>query len=124
VDVLPLLGALLWATTIVVATWPLMLRVERWAGGRRSVAPALIAILMLIFIVPFALASGVLVDAAREEVALVRELTTQGIPPPQESFSEDGDGTSPAARTRCGIVPSLAGGTRTCNVRRSRERGA
>jgi predicted PurR-regulated permease PerM len=37
---LPFLSALVWATTIVVATWPLMLRVERRMGGRRGVATA------------------------------------------------------------------------------------
>ena len=36
---LPFLSALVWATTIVVATWPLMLRVERRTGGRRRAAP-------------------------------------------------------------------------------------
>jgi len=29
----PFLGALIWATTIVVATWPLLLKVERRTGG-------------------------------------------------------------------------------------------
>jgi predicted PurR-regulated permease PerM len=34
----PFLPALLWATTIVISTWPLMMRVQRWLGGRRGFA--------------------------------------------------------------------------------------
>jgi predicted PurR-regulated permease PerM len=80
---LPFVGALVWATTIVVATWPLMLSVQRLAGGRRKAAAALIAVLMLvIFTVPFALAISVLLDAAQEGIALVRDITTRGLPPP------------------------------------------
>jgi len=32
----PFLAAFVWATMIVVATWPLLRRVERACGGRRS----------------------------------------------------------------------------------------
>ena len=58
---LPFLSALAWATTIVVATWPLMLRVERRMGGRRAVATTVMMLVILaIFIVPFSLAIAVL----------------------------------------------------------------
>jgi predicted PurR-regulated permease PerM len=80
---LPFIGALVWATTIVVATWPLMLKVQHLARGKRSAAAALIAIAMLtIFTVPFALAIGALLDAAKEGIELVRAVTTRGLPPP------------------------------------------
>jgi predicted PurR-regulated permease PerM len=79
----PFLGALIWATTIVIATWPLLLKVERWTGGRRSVATALLTIVMLaIFIVPFGLAIGVLLESASEGVELVKNLAAQGLSPP------------------------------------------
>ena len=32
----PFLLPMIWATAIVVATWPLMLRVEAFLGGRRG----------------------------------------------------------------------------------------
>lgn len=35
---LPFLGGLVWATTITVATWPVMLRLQQLLGGRRSLA--------------------------------------------------------------------------------------
>ncbi|HZF26839.1 MAG TPA: AI-2E family transporter YdiK [Steroidobacteraceae bacterium] len=78
---LPFMAAIIWAATIVIATWPMLLRAERWAGGRRSVATALLTIVMLaMFIVPFGLAIGVLIDAASEGIELVRKLATQGLP--------------------------------------------
>ena len=32
----PFLGAIIWATMIVVATWPVMIMVQRRLGGRRG----------------------------------------------------------------------------------------
>jgi predicted PurR-regulated permease PerM len=34
----PFLGAIVWATTIVVATWPLMLAAQGWLWGKRALA--------------------------------------------------------------------------------------
>src|SRR6476620_201885 len=62
---LPFLGALGWATTIVVATWPAMKQVERMTGGRRGVAVAIMTLLILAaLIVPLTFAISTLVDAA------------------------------------------------------------
>ena len=77
---LPFLSALIWATTIVVATWPLLLRVQRFVRGRRAIATALMTGVMLaVFIVPFWLAIGVLFDAAVQGVELARTYLTRGI---------------------------------------------
>jgi len=82
---LPFLGALIWAATIVVATWPLMLRVQRAAGGRRSIATAVMTGVMLaVFIVPFWLAIGALLGAAVEGVELAKVFFAHGLPPPPE----------------------------------------
>jgi predicted PurR-regulated permease PerM len=79
----PFLGSFIWATTIVVATWPLLLRVQRVTGGHRLVAAALMTGLMLvIFIVPFWLTIGVLLDAAAQGVELGRTFLTKGLGPP------------------------------------------
>ena len=62
---LPFLGALIWATTIVVATWTLMLQVQRLVGGNRTIATVVMTVVALaIFIVPFWFAIGGLIDAA------------------------------------------------------------
>src|ERR1043166_1373717 len=50
----PFLVASTWATMIAVATWPILLRVQAWFGGRRSLAVAVMTIaLLLILLVPF-----------------------------------------------------------------------
>jgi predicted PurR-regulated permease PerM len=49
----PFLIALTWATTIVVATWPLMLGLQRSLGGRRSAAVGFMTtVLLLMLLVP------------------------------------------------------------------------
>jgi predicted PurR-regulated permease PerM len=80
---LPLLGPLVWATAIVVATWPLLLQVERLFGGRRSLATAVMTTFMLvIFIAPFWLAIGSLLEASLEGIDVARAYLTQGLQPP------------------------------------------
>ena len=49
----PFLGALAWATMMVVATWPVLLRVQGVLWGRRGLAVAVMTIaLLLVLIVP------------------------------------------------------------------------
>ncbi len=58
----PFLGPTIWATMVVVATWPLMLRLQGWAGGRRWVAVLVMTLaLLLLFVVPLVLAIGTIV---------------------------------------------------------------
>jgi predicted PurR-regulated permease PerM len=72
----PFLAALIWATMIVVATWPLLLRVERACGGRRGPAVAVMTLGMLaMFILPLGAALDAVFgvkDEARALVASVR----------------------------------------------------
>ena len=42
----PFLPALIWATMIVVATWPLLLQLQRALGGRRGLAAAAMTALL------------------------------------------------------------------------------
>ncbi len=86
---LPFLGATAWAGTLVIATWPLMARVERLTGGSRTIATALMSVLLVaVFVVPFALATGVLLEAAIEALELLRTVTAQGFPPPPAWLSD------------------------------------
>jgi predicted PurR-regulated permease PerM len=58
----PFLGAIIWAVMIVVATWPVMRRVEANLGGRRWAAVTVMSmVLLLILIVPLAAAITTLV---------------------------------------------------------------
>ncbi|MDE2251202.1 MAG: AI-2E family transporter [Gammaproteobacteria bacterium] len=63
----PFLPAILWAAIIVVATWPIMLRVERVLGGRRSLAVAVMSGgLFAAVVAPVALLLGTLVTRLPE----------------------------------------------------------
>jgi predicted PurR-regulated permease PerM len=47
----PFLVALVWAATVAVATWPLLLHAQSWLGGRRAPAVALMTILLLLILI-------------------------------------------------------------------------
>lgn len=47
----PFLPGLIWATTIVVATWPVLLAIQRRCGGRRWIATVVMLFLLLFVIV-------------------------------------------------------------------------
>jgi predicted PurR-regulated permease PerM len=82
---LPFMGALIWATTIVIATWPLLLWVQQRTGGRRSVAVAILTILVLLaFITPLALAISTLLEAANRSPAVLRDFLARGLGPPPD----------------------------------------
>jgi len=82
---MPFLLALVWATMIVVATWPVLLKLERAAGGRRWVAVTLMTLIALAaFIVPVLAAVGTLLSAAERSPALLHELAARGLGAPPE----------------------------------------
>jgi predicted PurR-regulated permease PerM len=72
----PFLPALIWSTMIVVATWPLLLRLQRALGGRRSLAAAVMTALLLVSVVaPLAVAvSAIVQQAARLSDIKVAEI--------------------------------------------------
>ena len=78
----PFLPAMLWATTIVVATWPLMLSVQARLWNRRWLAVTVMTgALLLVFIVPFSLAVSALVANAEVITERTRSLSTLQLPP-------------------------------------------
>ncbi len=80
---LAFLAALLWASTLVISTWPLLIKVQRRTRQSRGLATTVMTVLMgVIFIVPFALAASVLLDAAIEGLDLFKTLVSKGLPPP------------------------------------------
>jgi predicted PurR-regulated permease PerM len=86
---LPFLSGLIWATTITIATWPVLLRMERLTGGRRSLAVAIMTLLVLLaFIVPFSLAIATVMDAAAESPALIHAFMARGLGPPPPWVSD------------------------------------
>jgi len=77
------IGPLVWATAIVVATWPLLLWMQRHLGGSRALATTVMTLIMLlIFVVPFWAAMGAMLDASADGVDVVRSYLKEGLGPP------------------------------------------
>jgi predicted PurR-regulated permease PerM len=81
----PFMPALIWATMVVVATWPLMLKIQARLWGRRSLAVAAMTLLLLLLLmVPLSLAILTLVDHADRIVGWGRWLAEFKVPPPPQ----------------------------------------
>ena len=80
---MPFLTAILWATTIVITTWPLLLGLQSRFGGRRWLAVTVMTVLLLlVIIVPFSLAVSTIVDRIGDIPSLSKSLAEFTIPPP------------------------------------------
>lgn len=74
----PFLGPLIWATLLVVASWPLMVRLQGWLGGRRTLAATIVVVLMVLAVmVPLTLLISVLAQNAPGIVVWVKSLPDQ-----------------------------------------------
>ena len=79
----PFLPALVWATMIVVATWPLLRRVERWLWGKRGFAVTVMTVAMLLIVmVPIGLGIMTIVEHSDAIVSWSRSLRELSIPGP------------------------------------------
>ena len=79
----PFLSSLVWAVMIVVATWPVMLKVQAGLRGKRSLAVlAMTMMLLLVLVIPFSLAVATLLARSGEIIAWLKSLQTAVIPPP------------------------------------------
>ena len=81
----PFLPAVIWATTLVVATWPVMLRVQHRLWNRRGLAVAIMTLaLLLVFLVPFWLAITTIIDNFDRIVEWGTSLKSFKLPPPPQ----------------------------------------
>jgi predicted PurR-regulated permease PerM len=79
----PFLGALIWAVMIVVSTWSVMRSVQRFLGGRRWAAVAVMSIgLLLVLVVPLAASIGTVVGHVDEISGWAKDLGDLKVPPP------------------------------------------
>ena len=79
----PFLPAMIWATMIVVATWPQMISLQRRLWGRRSLAVATMTTLMLIVIVlPFWVAISTVLEHVDKVGVWTSTLQDLKVPPP------------------------------------------
>jgi predicted PurR-regulated permease PerM len=79
----PFLAAILWAITGAIATWPLLLRLQSWLGGRRSLAVALMTVMLLLTLAaPFYLAIVTITGNIEEIANWSKSIATFTLPPP------------------------------------------
>ncbi len=77
----PFLPAFIWATMIVVATWPMMRRLEGMFGGRRAPAIAVMTLgLLAVLIVPLGVALYSILGHTGDFVALIERLPNAQLP--------------------------------------------
>lgn len=80
---LPFLVALVWASIIVIATWPLLKRLETRFAGRRGPAVAVMTVAMLLVVlIPLLMAVMTIVDHADAITEKVRSLTVESMSSP------------------------------------------
>lgn len=85
----PFLSAIIWATMIVIATWPLMLSIQARLGGRRGLSVLVMTLLLLaILIVPFTFAITTIIEKAQDLVGNSQALADLKIPLPPEWVSK------------------------------------
>jgi predicted PurR-regulated permease PerM len=79
----PFAGGFVWATMIVVTTWPVLLRVQRGLGGRRWAAVLVMTLALLaVFVVPLLVTVGTFIANLDRMSAWVQSMIAAGIPGP------------------------------------------
>jgi predicted PurR-regulated permease PerM len=82
---LPFVGATVWATMIVVATWPIMIGLQARLGGRRGLAVTIMTVVMLLLlVVPLVLAVSTVLEYADNIASWSRSIATLQVPPPPD----------------------------------------
>ncbi|MFI5371246.1 MAG: AI-2E family transporter YdiK [Candidatus Eisenbacteria bacterium] len=77
----PFLPAVLWATTIVIATWPIMTALQRRMGGKRGLATAtMITGLALAVIVPILFGVGAVINGSTALRSWAQDLPNRTFP--------------------------------------------
>jgi predicted PurR-regulated permease PerM len=81
----PFMSALLWATMIVISSWPLMLKVQELLWGKRSLAVIFMTLLLLMMlVVPLFFSIITIVERSGEIVGWTRSLSTLSVPAPPD----------------------------------------
>jgi len=81
----PFLSAVIWATLLVVSTWPLMRQVQARLWGRRTPAVLVMTALVLVVVIaPVALAVSTIFQHVDQLVDRVQTGRLLSVPPPPE----------------------------------------
>ena len=79
---LPFMAAGVWAVMIVVATWPLLIGLQRVLGGSRVLAALIMTLaIVLLLIVPMWLSITAVIEHGDSVSSWVRGLIAEGVPP-------------------------------------------
>jgi len=79
----PFLVALTWATTIAIATWPLLVHLESWFGGRRAIAATFMTLgLLAVVVAPLYFGISTIVANSDDIATWSRSLAAFTIPEP------------------------------------------
>ncbi|MCD8564818.1 MAG: hypothetical protein LRY53_04065 [Burkholderiaceae bacterium] len=133
---LPFMAAGVWAAMIVVATWPLLLGLQKLLGGSRALATLIMTLaIVLLLIMPLWMAITAVIDHSDSVSAWVRGLVAQGVPhAPQwvSALPVVGDrvagtwertGVSRNERIVSGVCRPASGPSRTVGIGASRWSG-
>ena len=81
----PFLAATVWATMLVVATWPLLKSLEARFGNRRSPAVAVMTLgMLLLLVLPLWAAIDTIAEHTDQLTGAAKKLATSGLPQPPE----------------------------------------
>jgi predicted PurR-regulated permease PerM len=81
----PFLSSFIWSGMAVIATWPLMEKLQAKLWGKRSLAVAvMLALMLLLLIVPICLAVLTIIDKADEIVGWIKSFSAIKSPTPPE----------------------------------------
>jgi predicted PurR-regulated permease PerM len=80
----PFLPAIAWGATLVIATWPLLLRLQARLGSRGRAVTVMTLALLLVLVVPIWLAIDTIVANSDEIVRIAGSASGAHIPPPPD----------------------------------------
>jgi len=89
----PFLGAIVWATTMVVATWPFMISLQAVLWNKRSLAGVVMSLLLLcVLVVPLSFAIAAIVSNLDDIAVWAKNLATLKLRPPPVLASKSSAG--------------------------------
>lgn len=81
----PFLASTIWAAMIVIATWPMMTRLQRFLRGSRAAATTVMTLaLLLLLVIPLTLVIGTIAANVDGLVAWASSMSTFTMPPPPD----------------------------------------
>lgn len=85
----PFIPGLIWASTIVIATWPMMLALQHRLGNRRWLATTILLVgLLIVIVLPLYSAISTLAEHGGDIMGSIKALPSYSLPPPPDWVSK------------------------------------